>query len=168
MARVLLTLGSNIEPRRYLPAALRRLAAEPGLRPRAVSSAWRSAAIGSDGPDFLNAALLVETDIPPERLKWEVLRPIEAELGRVRVADRNAARTIDIDIALYDALVDPSLGIPDPEITERAHLALPLAEVAPAARLPGTGLRLEEIAHSLADAPGIRRSELDLRLDEAA
>lgn len=168
MPRALLSLGSNIEPRRHLPEAVRRLAATPGVRVCAVSSVWRSPAVGSDGPDFLNAALLLETELPPARLKSEVLRPLEAALGRVRGADRNAPRTIDLDISLYDALVDPELGLPDPEIAERAHLALPLAELAPDARLPGRGRRLAELAAALADTPGIRRASLDLGWDEAA
>ena len=89
-----------------------------------------------------------------------VLRPLEAELGRVRGPDRNAPRPIDLDIAFAGDLVvrDPALGleIPDPEIIARAHLALPLADLAPEAVHPLDGRTLGAIAAGFADAPGVR------------
>ena len=88
-------------------------------------------------------------------------------LGRVRSADKNAPRTIDLDIALYGAQVidDPLAGlrIPDPEIPLRAYLALPLAEVGPETVHPETGERLADIAERLAGgAEPPRRLDLDL------
>lgn len=130
-SRVLVALGANVEPRANLPEAVARLAAAPGVRLVAVSRVWRTRPVGGPGPDFLNAAVALETALDPDALRERVLRPIEASLGRVRGPDRNAPRPIDLDIAAVDALVDPARGIPDPEIPARAHLALPLADVAP-------------------------------------
>lgn len=165
-ALAFIVLGSNIDPARHLCRALELLAER--LELRAVSRVYESAAFGSPGaPPFLNAAVLAATDLPPARLKHEVLRPIERELGRVRGSDRNAPRSLDLDLALYGDLVleDSAAGLvlPDPEIARRAYLALPLAELAPEARHPVTGETLGALARRFAGAPGIRLVE-DLRL----
>ncbi len=162
-ARTLISVGSNIGPRRNLPAALLRLA--PRLRILALSRVYVTEPVGAtDGPTFLNAALLAETPLAPLALKHEVLRRVERELGRERGADADAPRTLDLDIALYGDLVlrDPAQGleIPDPDILRRAHVAVPLADVAPDLVHPLTGETLAEIAarlgplESLDDLPG--------------
>ncbi len=158
-APVLITLGSNIDPGRNLGRALELLRAR--LAVRAVSRVFESAAVGAAGaPPFLNAAVLVATDLPPRALKYRVLRPLEARLGRRRTADRNAPRTIDLDLALYGDLVldDPEDGLvlPDPQILTCAHVALPLADLAPDARHPVTGQTLAEIADRFADTPAVQ------------
>lgn len=119
--RVCLLLGSNIEPMKNLPKALGLLAKEVVILKR--SSVWESTAIGSDGPDFLNAALLIETTLTSEALKKNILAPIEQSLGRVRSSDKNAPRTIDIDIVMYDEVVV------DDELTDYEHIRLPVSEV---------------------------------------
>ncbi len=152
---VLLSLGSNIDPERNLPEALRRLRAR--LRVVAVSRVYRTRAVGpGPAPPFLNAAVLVESERSARRLKFEVLRPIEAEMGRVRSANRNAPRTIDLDIALFgeSEIEDRGAGlqIPDPGILAHPHLALPLADLAPETLLPGSDRTLGEIAAGFAEA----------------
>jgi len=136
-----------------------------------VSSVWESVAFGApEAPRFFNAAVRLRTALAPTELKRR-LRRIEAELGRRRGPDRNAPRTIDLDIALYGSRVidDPGAGlrIPDPEILERAYLALPLAEVGPQTAHPQTGERLAEVAAGLAGG-GDPPRRLALRLDSAA
>lgn len=143
-----------------LPRAIRELDALLGVE--AVSHAYEAEPVGAPGtPVFLNAAARVRTSLPPGRLRREVIRPLEERLGRVRTADPNAPRTIDIDIALVEDLTiaDPDAGvsIPDPEIPLRAHLALPLAELAPHLAPPALGASLRELAERHRDAPGIRR-----------
>jgi len=127
-----------------------------------VSHAYEAEPVGApDTPVFWNAAVRVRTNLPPGRLKYEVLRPLEERLGRVRTADLNAPRTIDIDIALVEGLSidDPETGLqlPDPAIPRRAHLALPLAELAPGLVPRTFGASLAELARRHRDAPGIRR-----------
>jgi GTP cyclohydrolase I len=79
------------------------------------------------------------------------LREIEAALGRVRTADKYAARTIDLDLALYgqEVVSDGGLHIPDPDIVQQPHVVVPLADVAPGWRHPELGVTLSEIANSL-------------------
>jgi len=163
-----LSLGSNIEPVKNLHAALELLAAKTRLV--AVSSVWETAPVGlTEQPNFLNTAAIVETDLTAEQLKQNVLAAIEQQLGRVRQADKNAPRPIDLDIILFNREIF-QLGqrhIPDPEIAERAFVAIPLAEIAPDYVHPELGQTLAEIAqgfeldktrmhlrpHVLADTP---------------
>jgi 7,8-dihydro-6-hydroxymethylpterin-pyrophosphokinase len=96
----------------------------------------------------LNAAAIVETDLTAEELKRQVLEYIEQSLGRVRQADKNAPRPIDIDLMLFNQQIF-QLGhrrIPNPEIMERPFVAIPLAEIAPDYQHPITGLTLSQIA----------------------
>ncbi|NSW56603.1 MAG: 2-amino-4-hydroxy-6-hydroxymethyldihydropteridine diphosphokinase [Armatimonadetes bacterium] len=147
MARVFIAFGSNIAPETNVPRALDLLAA--AVRVIAVSTVYRTEPIGAlDQDPFYNGAFLIETDLGPRVLKFELLRGIEGELGRVRTADRYAPRTIDLDIALYGDLVvsEPNLVIPDPDIKSRAFLAVPLAELAPEMVLPGGCETLAQIA----------------------
>jgi 2-amino-4-hydroxy-6-hydroxymethyldihydropteridine diphosphokinase len=162
---VFITLGSNIEPEKNLPEAIRLLAERFALR--AVSRVYETAPFGTgEGANFLNAAALIETSLPPVLLKYDVLRPLEAQLGRIRTADKNAPRTIDLDIALYGNLIldDPTnlITIPDPEIATRAHIALPLADLDPDFIHPVAGRTLAEIAAPFADQPGVALHALTL------
>jgi len=153
-------LGSNIEPRTNLPWALQEL--QKQLSVTAVSHLYETVPVGADGvPTFLNAAVRAETRRPPAEIKWRVLRPLEAELGRVRTDDRNAPRTLDLDLVLYGRLElrDPAQGLmlPDPELLTRAHLALPAADVAGELIHPETGRTLAEIAQRFRHDEGVRR-----------
>ena len=150
--RACLLLGSNIEPERNLSLAVQRL--QVLLIVDRVSHAWETPAVGSDGPNFLNAALLVRTDLAPQELKEQVLRPLETELGRVRSTDKNSPRTIDIDVILWD---DQVL---DEMIWHLAHVAVPAEEVWPQP-LPGPGGEtLVQVAARLERTTPIRKKEL--------
>jgi 2-amino-4-hydroxy-6-hydroxymethyldihydropteridine diphosphokinase len=147
--RVFVSLGSNIHPEHNLQAAVQRLASH--FRLHAVSPVYETAPVGkTDQPNFMNAAALIETDLDAAALK-PALQAIEQELGRVRTQDKNAPRTIDLDISLFDEQV-LDVGprhIPDPDVLKYAHVAQPLADLAPQLRHPETGQTLEEIAHGL-------------------
>ena len=124
----------------------------------AVSRFYEAEPAGScGGPRFLNAAARVTTGAAPRELKFGEIRPLERRLGRVRTANRNAPRTIDIDIAIVDGLVvdEDDLQLPDPEIVARAHLALPLADVAPSLIHPTEGIPLRKIADRFRDDRGV-------------
>jgi 2-amino-4-hydroxy-6-hydroxymethyldihydropteridine diphosphokinase len=145
--RAYLSLGSNIEPERNLPAAVELLRGYG--RVSAVSTVWETPPLGSaEQANFLNAVLLLETELSAQKLREKAIPAIEAELGRVRTADKNAARTIDLDIMLFNE-AGLQLGrrhIPDPEILERPFVAIPLAEIAPGYVHPETGQTLRAIA----------------------
>jgi dihydroneopterin aldolase/2-amino-4-hydroxy-6-hydroxymethyldihydropteridine diphosphokinase len=147
--RVFVSLGSNINPERNLQAAVQRLASRFHLQ--AVSPVYETAPVGkTDQPNFMNAAALVETDLDAAALK-PALQAIEQELERVRTEDKNAPRTIDLDISLFDDLV-LDVGqrhIPNPDILKYPHVAQPLADLAPQLRHPETGQTLQAIAGGL-------------------
>jgi 2-amino-4-hydroxy-6-hydroxymethyldihydropteridine diphosphokinase len=151
MARAFVSIGSNIEPEANIEEALRRLARRVDVM--GVSTFYRSEPVGPPGqPPFLNGVVEVRTELPPRELKFAALRRIERELGRVRTADRYAPRPIDLDLLIYDECVTASreLTLPDPDITSRPFLAVPLGELAPDLVLPGDGRTMGEVAAQLA------------------
>jgi 2-amino-4-hydroxy-6-hydroxymethyldihydropteridine diphosphokinase len=173
MNRAYLVLGSNIDPARNLPRAVALLAKAGHIR--AASSVYETAPVGrSDQAPFLNAAVLLETRLTPAVLKGDIILRLEERLGRVRdPADRNAPRTIDVDIVLWNDLVGEILGrpVPDPDILRHAHVAVPLAEIAPDLIHPANSERLADIAHRLAAAaspPPARRPDVRLLPGEFA
>jgi dihydroneopterin aldolase / 2-amino-4-hydroxy-6-hydroxymethyldihydropteridine diphosphokinase len=160
---VYISLGSNIEPERNLPEAVRRLARQCHLL--AVSPVYETQPVGTtEQPNFLNAAVLIETDFTASDLKTRVLQGIEQELGRVRTADKSAPRTIDLDISLFNNEVLPfgQRRIPDPEILRHAHVAMPLADLAPEYLHPETGRSLRDIANSLPEGGLVLRPDISL------
>jgi 2-amino-4-hydroxy-6-hydroxymethyldihydropteridine diphosphokinase len=116
------------------------LKALPGTRVRRCSSLYRTAPVGEpDQPDFINAVVQIETALDPLEV-LDALLAIERRHGRVR-SRRNAPRTLDLDLLLYDdrTIDTPGLQLPHPRMHERAFVLLPLAEIAPDASIPGRG-----------------------------
>lgn len=148
-------LGSNIEPDTNLPRAVSEL--RKFVRILCISSAWQAPALGASGPDFLNAVLKIETVRSSEELIHEVLRPIEASLGRKRSANKDAPRTIDIDMLIFDSETI------DPHIWDYAHLAVPLAECNPEVTHPDTNHRISEISVQLKRTVNIKQASLELK-----
>lgn len=129
-------LGANLgDARRTVRQAVQDLGTLPQTRLVRSSSLYRSAPIDSSGPDYINAVAEVATTLDPHALLAELQR-LELAAGRERPY-RNAPRTLDLDILLYDDLTleTPTLTIPHPRMAERAFVLLPLAEIAP--HLPG-------------------------------
>jgi 2-amino-4-hydroxy-6-hydroxymethyldihydropteridine diphosphokinase len=138
MGRAYLSLGSNIDAGKWLAAGVAELRARFG--PLDVSPVYRSRAVGFDGPDFLNLAVGLDSDLGPEALNdW--LHALEDRHGRVRGGDRYASRTLDVDIVLYDDLVLSGPGhleLPRGEL-RHAFVLKPMADIAPNLRHPVTG-----------------------------
>ena len=130
MTRVYLSLGSNIEPVRHLRAAIDELRAEFG--DIAVSPVYRFAAVGFEGPPFLNLAVGVDTAMDAPSLDtW--LHALEDRHGRRRDGPRFSSRTLDVDIVLYgDAVLSGPghLRVPREEMN-RSFVLQPLADIAP-------------------------------------
>ena len=162
MTLVLIALGSNVDKEQKLPAAVALLRQHPRLQVLAVSPTYVTTALAADGShaaqaDFHNAAVLAETDLSAGELRAE-LRTLETALGRVRTADKFAPRPIDLDIAFFgDAVLDlDGKHVPDPNVLRYAHIAVPLAAVAPDFAHPETGQTLAAIAATF----GIERMEI--------
>jgi 2-amino-4-hydroxy-6-hydroxymethyldihydropteridine diphosphokinase len=146
MTRAYVALGSNIDAEANVRAAVRLLAARE--RVIAASTFYRTEAIPPGAPAFVNGVLAMETSRGPDALKSDVLRDVEARLGRVRSADKNAPRTIDCDLLLHDDALSAS-----PDIETRAFVAIALLEIAPGLVLPGSGQRLGDLVAAMPHHP---------------
>ncbi|NIV17087.1 MAG: 2-amino-4-hydroxy-6-hydroxymethyldihydropteridine diphosphokinase [Woeseiaceae bacterium] len=143
MARIYLGLGSNIDPENNLGLGIRELRRRYGNID--VSGVYKSAALGFDGPDFLNLVVGLDTEAGPD----EVHKHIEAihnMVGRHRGEEKFASRPLDIDVLLYDDLIidDYPLRLPRSDILEYGFVLRPLAELAPELLHPETGLTMAE------------------------
>ena len=150
MVRVFIGVGSNIEPAENVKKALRLLASQ--VRIVEISTVYSTEAEGRpEQPAYYNCVVEIETDLPSKELKQTVLRKIEVELDRKRTNDKNAPRTIDLDLILYGDLVQNTddLVLPDPQIATRPFLAIPLFELEPDLILPGVGLPIKDVAAQL-------------------
>lgn len=149
--RAYLSLGSNIDAENNLSKAIELLRKDGKVE--VVSSVWESESVGFDGPNFLNACVLFLSHLQPYGLKEQIIRPIEAELGRIRHADKNAPRTIDIDIVLFD---ETPLNT---DFWSYAFVAIPLAELIPDFEHPIRGEKLIRVAEQLSGQVWIVRRE---------
>jgi len=142
-ATAYLGLGANLgHTEQTLRAAATAIATLPSVTLRARSSLYKTPAWGlTDQPDFLNAVVMIKTDLSaPELLA--ALMQIEHQHGRNRETEQRwGPRTLDIDILLYgNQVIDqPGLRIPHPHLHERAFALLPLHEIAPEITIPGLG-----------------------------
>lgn len=144
MPEVFIAAGSNVDPFVNLPRALRMLRAHyPGLR---RSRAWRNAAVGFEGEDFVNLVVCFATGESPRKVLTR-LHEAESACGRARDAPRWAPRSMDLDILLYGDLVsdEGDLVLPRPDLLRRAYMLGPMAELAPGLRHPTRGLSMREL-----------------------
>jgi len=162
LARAAISLGSNIEPEQNLIAAVRELGRASSILK--ASNVWESAPVSFlDQANFLNAAVLVETNLSAEALTKESLKPIESKLGRVRDPNNiNAPRTIDLDLSIYLKPGDSTLF--EQDLLTRDFVAVPLAEILPDWVHPQTGQTLSEIAAHLRRRTAQLRRRTDLAL----
>ncbi|NWF64562.1 MAG: 2-amino-4-hydroxy-6-hydroxymethyldihydropteridine diphosphokinase [Chloroflexi bacterium] len=145
-----LDLGSNLEPEENIPLAIKLLCEVGEIA--AVSSVWETESVGYAGPNFLNVCVLLLTPLDAERIKYEINRPIEAQMGRVRGEEKNAPRPIDIDIVLFD-------GTPhNVQTWNQAFIIVPLAELLPEFKTPG-GEKLSGFAKQLKSQVWMRKRE---------
>ena len=165
MPRAFIAIGSNIAPEVNVRAAIRALLAE--TRVIAISTIYRTEPERHPKhPPFYNGVIEVETARSPQALKFELLRSIEASLGRQRTSDKDAPRTIDLDLLLYgdQVLNTGCLTLPEPDISDRAVVAIPLAELAPDLVLPGTPTTISMLASKLSPTAMIPLAHYTARL----
>jgi 2-amino-4-hydroxy-6-hydroxymethyldihydropteridine diphosphokinase len=170
--RIVISIGSNIDKEINLPLAVRLVGERCTLLK--VSPVYETVPVGLvDQANFFNAAVLVETELDPVQFKQQVLIPIEERLNRVRSDEKNAPRTIDLDISLVNDEIrdiDQKHHVPDPDILKFPHVAVPIADLVPEMRHPETAERLADIAARLVEktAEDVLWVRGDVRLWEAS
>ncbi|MCC7510755.1 MAG: 2-amino-4-hydroxy-6-hydroxymethyldihydropteridine diphosphokinase [Planctomycetes bacterium] len=137
-----IALGSNLGDRKAaIQEALGAISRLPATRLLRTSDLIATAP--EDSPpgagEFLNSAVLVETSLTARQL-LDAMLIIEQRLGRERT-QRNAPRTIDLDLLLYgsDIIEEEGLQIPHPRMHERVFVLWPLLQIAPRIANPRTG-----------------------------
>jgi 2-amino-4-hydroxy-6-hydroxymethyldihydropteridine diphosphokinase len=153
MSRAAIALGSNLGPREQnLAQAVEELRAFGTVT--AVSSSFDTEPVGYlDQPCFLNAAVTIETELPPLEL-LRALLAIERTMGRDRTHGiAKGPRVIDLDLLLYDdvRMQSEDLTLPHPELSRRRFVLEPLAQIAPDMSVPGTSATVHELLVRLND-----------------
>jgi len=156
---ILIALGANLPssvgtPEETLRAALQALSAR-GVTCESVSGFFRSPAWPNPAdPEFVNAIARVATRLSPYDL-LQTLHDVEDVFGRRR-GERNAPRTLDLDIIDYDGRVQPGPPeLPHPRLQDRAFVLVPLSEVAPSWHHPVTGKSIAELTAAFKGADGV-------------
>lgn len=151
-------IGSNLDnPLEHVCRAFDDLAAIEGVSLCARSALYRSAPMGpQDQPDFVNAAALLQTHLPPLDL-LQALLGVEQAHGRVRCGAHWGPRTLDLDLLLYaDRQIDMAqLTVPHPGLSARAFVLYPLRDITPDLIIPAKG-RLRDLCAQCPDA-GLER-----------
>ena len=157
MARVYVSVGSNVDRDRNIAMALRLLEASFG--PLLRSSVYESEAVGFDSAPFYNLVAGFNTGETPREIQ-NVLHRIEAASGRIRTTGLSA-RTLDLDLLLYDDLVTEADGmsLPRKDITRYAFVLAPLAEIAPDVRPRADGPSIAQMLTALPRAEAVERIE---------
>lgn len=133
-ATIYISLGSNIEPAKYLQSGLDCLQREFGEL--TLSSVYESEAVGFEGSNFLNMVVAAQTDLDVAEVN-HLFKQIEAENGRKSGDKKFSPRTLDLDLLLYDELIlNSPVELPRSEILTNAFVLWPLAEIAPALEHP--------------------------------
>ena len=150
-----LALGSNLGDRKaHLIAARDAISALPETHLLQSSSLYETPAWGASKPqpDYLNAVISVTTALTPTQL-WQHTSVIEQAQGRARCGEKNAARTLDIDMLLFgDTVMNTTiLVLPHPRMHLRKFVLQPLLEVAPAINIPGRGSAADLLAKIAGD-----------------
>ncbi len=130
-------IGSNLgNALQNTQQAIDLLRKTPKTHMDAASSMYQTAPVEASGDDYINAVVRLKTELDPFSLLEELWR-IETLFGRKRPF-KNAPRTLDLDILLYDTdlIQTEHLSVPHPRMTERAFVLVPLYEIAPDLNIP--------------------------------
>lgn len=162
MARAYISIGSNIEPLRYIRSSIHSL--REYYDKLILSSVYETEAVGFEGDNFYNLVVGFDTKMEVHKIV-ETLKQIEDDNNRQRTSERFSARTLDLDLLLYDDLIlkDEIVEIPRDEILKYAFVILPLAEIAPQSLHPITKQSYSDLAQAFdTNGQAIWRVNIDI------
>lgn len=144
MPKGYISIGSNIDKDKNILASLRAL--EHHFGQLTISSIYESEPVGFTGDTFYNLVVSFNSNLSVKEVAKQ-LRQIELDNGRTRESQKFSARTLDLDLILYDDLIinDGRLRIPRDEIESYAFVLEPLAEIAPTLSHPINHLTYKEL-----------------------
>ncbi len=169
--KIYIAAGSNIDPENIIKRATGTLAQR--ILINKSSMFYKTAPVGLQSElkadFFINGIFQAESSLLPAEIRT-LLRAIEEKYGRVRTADKNTSRTLDLDLILYGNWIiqTDDYTIPDPEISTREFLSVPLSELEPGLVIPGADRLISEIApvnHTMQSMPkmtAIVRTQIDI------
>ena len=163
--RVVVSIGSNLgERRNNLQGAVDALADTPDVWVTAVSKVYETEPVEAPegSKDFLNAVVLLDTTLSARTMLERALA-IESAYGRDRSGERNAPRTLDVDlIVMGDRRSDEDdLRLPHPRAAERAFVLVPWLAVEPDAEIPDYG-RVAELVEKTGREGVTAREDIEL------
>ncbi len=161
MARVYVSIGSNIDPQENIVGAVRALRKQ--YRCIRFSPVYRSAAIGFEGEEFLNLVTGIDTSLLLEEIKTGLMA-LERRFGRKDSHKGFQSRTLDLDLLLYDDVIrhDAQFDLPRAEIEQHAFVLKPLSDIAPDSVHPETGKTLSEMWQNFTDDGSLQPFPLNL------
>lgn len=138
MAKIYLGLGSNESPVGNLRLAIDELQQRYGELD--ISAVYQSAAVGFEGEDFLNLVVGLESEVSALDICNDI-ELIHNLAGRVRNSNKWGSRPLDIDLLLYNSLIEDArpVRVPRDDILEYSFVLRPIAELAPDLVHPVTG-----------------------------
>jgi len=139
-------LGSNLDAERRLREAAQAL--EVAFGPLRRSAVYRTPAVGAPAPDYLNAAVAFSSDLSPDDVKARLVE-IEDAARRRRSQPPSAICGLDLDFLLYGRRVDARQRLPHRDVLARAHVLVPLADIAADLVHPLTGVRIADACAAL-------------------
>ena len=167
MARVFLGIGSNKGDRlAYLQSAVYEIARLHRTSVRRISSVYETEPVGlKEQPEFLNAAIEIETSLGPNDLLHSV-KELETKLGRMDQV-RWGPREIDIDLLYFDDRVinEEKLQVPHSEAVNRRFVLIPLAEIAEDYVDPSRKLGVADLIKFCKDTSSVRKTKFNLSLE---
>ncbi len=154
-----ISVGSNIDKQKYIPASL--IALQKCFGELKVSSIYESEPVGFSGDTFYNLVVGFNSELDVKEVAKQ-LRQIELDNGRTRSCTKFSARTLDLDLILYGDLIinEEGLQIPRDEIERYAFVLEPLAEIAPTLKHPISQLTYAELWEKF-DKTDVRQKRID-------
>jgi 2-amino-4-hydroxy-6-hydroxymethyldihydropteridine diphosphokinase len=160
LTKCAIALGSNLgDSLATLKSAIATLNNTPEIAVKCHSSWYQTAPVGPPQPDYINACAILEVALEPQQLLAALLE-VEIKFNRIR-REKWGPRTLDLDLLLYDDLIleTPTLTLPHPQMTERAFVLVPLAEIAPDWVHPVTKSAIDQILKT-ADCSGVQKMKV--------